>query len=83
MTTQTIKTAISLDRHLFSRSDVLARELQMTRSGLIAQALEEFIAKRRNRNLLAKLNQVYAAQPELPRTVAARARHKRIIADAW
>ncbi len=83
MTAQTIKTAISLDRHLFARSDVLARELQMTRSGLIAQALEEFIAKRRNRNLLAKLNQVYAIDPEAPRTAGARASHKRIIADAW
>ena len=83
MTTQTIKTAISLDRKLFSCSDLLARELQMTRSGLIAQALEEFIAKRRNRNLLAKLNQVYANAPEAPRAAAARASHKRIIADAW
>ena len=83
MTTQTIKTAISLDRQLFSRSEVLARELQLTRSGLIAQALEEFIAKRRNRNLLAKLNQVYEDQPEPPRTPAARANHRRIIGDAW
>lgn len=83
MTTQTVKTAISLDRQLFSRSDVLARELQMTRSGLIAQALEEFIAKRRNRNVLARLNQVYGDQPEPPRAPVARANHKRIIADAW
>lgn len=83
MTTQTIKTAISLDRQLFSRSDELARQLQVTRSGLIAQALEEFIAKRRNRNLLAKLNQVYASDSEAPRTASARVSHKRIIADAW
>ena len=83
MTTQTIKTAISLDRQLFSRSDVLARELQMTRSGLIAKALEEFISKRRNRSLLAKLNEVYAEQPEAPRTAGARANHKRIITEAW
>ena len=83
MSTQTIKTAVSIDRELFSRGEMLAKELQLTRSGLIAQALEEFIAKRRNRNLLAKLNQVYANDPEQPRTERAKAMHRRVIGDAW
>ena len=83
MSTQTIKTAVSIDRDLFSRGEVLAKQLQLTRSGLIAQALEEFISKRRNRNILAKLNQVYANEPEPPRTVRMKATHRRVVGDAW
>ena len=83
MSTQTIKTAVSIDRELFSQGEVLAKELRLTRSGLIAQALEEFVAKRRNRNILAKLNQVYANDPEPPRTGRMRAMHRRVIGDAW
>lgn len=83
MTAQTVKTAISLDRELFARSDALAKELQVTRSGLVKQALEEFIAKRRNRRLLAQLNEVYSNDPEPPRHPALKAAHRRQIKGTW
>lgn len=80
---QSIKTAISLDKDLFTRGDMLARELKLTRSGLFAQALEEFIAKRRNRDLLARLNSAYADEPGAPRPAAVRAHQRKVIADSW
>ncbi len=42
-----MKTAISLPDELFHEIDECARELKMTRSGLLAQAAREFVAKRR------------------------------------
>jgi len=42
-----MKTAISLPDALSEQIDACARELQMTRSGLLAQAAREFVARRR------------------------------------
>lgn len=42
-----MKTAISLPDELFDEIDACARELKMTRSGLLAQAAREFVARRR------------------------------------
>ena len=42
-----VKTAISLPDELSAAIDACARELKMTRSGLLAQAAREFVARRR------------------------------------
>ena len=42
-----MKTAISLPDELSEAIDACARELKMTRSGLLAQAAREFVARRR------------------------------------
>ena len=42
-----MKTAISLPDELFAEIDACARRLRMTRSGLLAQAAREFVARRR------------------------------------
>jgi len=42
-----MKTAISLPDELSAAIDACARELKMTRSGLLAQAAREFVARRR------------------------------------
>jgi predicted transcriptional regulator len=41
-----MKTAISLPDELSAAIDACARELKMTRSGLLAQAAREFVARR-------------------------------------
>jgi predicted transcriptional regulator len=41
-----MKTAISLPDDLSAAIDACARELKMTRSGLLAQAAREFVARR-------------------------------------
>jgi predicted transcriptional regulator len=42
-----VKTAISLPDELSEEIDACARELRMTRSGLLARAAREFVARRR------------------------------------
>lgn len=42
-----MKTAISLPDELSEEIDACARQLRMTRSGLLAQAAREFVARRR------------------------------------
>lgn len=54
-----IKTGLSIDRNLAEEADALAREIGVTRSGLYAMAVCEFIRRRENESLLQKLNDVY------------------------
>lgn len=55
-----VKTAVSLERSLFEEAEVMAHQLKITRSRLFAEALEEYIQRRKNRELLEKINAVYS-----------------------
>ena len=55
-----VKTAISLRRPLLERADAAARKMKLSRSRLVALALEEFLRRRENEELLARLNASYA-----------------------
>ncbi len=55
-----IKTAISLPKALFEQAEALSSELKVSRSRLMAIALEEFIRRHQNRQLLEKINSAYA-----------------------
>ncbi len=52
----TIKTAFSLDEALFEQAERTARELRMSRSRLYAEALRDYLERRRNRMLFEQLN---------------------------
>jgi len=56
----TKKTAISIDEELFSKADSLARELGVSRSRLYARALESFIGRREDAELLAEIDEAYS-----------------------
>ena len=58
-----VKTAVSLDAALFERVETLAQQMQVSRSRLVALALQEFLRKRENERLLAELNAVYDGEP--------------------
>ncbi len=58
-----MKTAVSLDRELFERAEAAAGSLELTRSGLVALALSDFLRRHESRHLLDRLNDVYG-QPE-------------------
>lgn len=58
-----MKTAISLPDPLFRSADTLARRLGMSRSGLFATAVAEFVAKHRADKVTERLNEVYSARP--------------------
>lgn len=54
-----IKTAISIPKNLFEATSQLAEELNVSRSHLFAMAIQDFIERRKNRALLAQINEVY------------------------
>lgn len=58
-----IKTAISLDEHLFNEVKETARDLNTSRSSVIRQALLEFMERRKNKRLLEQLNEAYKDEP--------------------
>lgn len=58
-----MKTAISVDDALMKEADQAAKELGLSRSGLVADALREYLWKRRETQITEQLNQVYATAP--------------------
>ena len=59
-----VKTAISIDAALFERAEVLARELNISRSHLFALAARAFIEQHDNQRLLEAINAAYDDQPD-------------------
>ena len=70
-----MKTAISLPDDLFESADDLAERLGVSRSQLYATAVAEYVAKHRNQDVTARLNEVYGEhdgrlEPEVRRAQA-------------
>jgi metal-responsive CopG/Arc/MetJ family transcriptional regulator len=61
---ETVKTVISLDRELLSKTQALAEDLRLSRSRVVALALEDFIRRNESPQMLEKLNTVYGKQGE-------------------
>jgi metal-responsive CopG/Arc/MetJ family transcriptional regulator len=59
-----VKTAVSLEAPLLKQADGLAREMNVSRSRLFALAVEEFIQRRQNQEILEALNAAYAEPPD-------------------
>ena len=80
----TVKTAISLQEYLFEQAEAIAAEMKISRSRLIAIALDEFIRRHQNRILLEKINAAYGDISDTE-TLASRStileNHKSIIED--
>jgi metal-responsive CopG/Arc/MetJ family transcriptional regulator len=55
-----MKTAISIPDPIFQAADSLANRLGVSRSELYAKAIEAFIEQNKNRDVTARLNQVFA-----------------------
>ena len=58
-----MKTAISLPDDLFASADSLAERLKVSRSELYATAVAEYVAKHRDAEVTARLNEVYSDLP--------------------
>ena len=83
-----IKTAISIQQDLFDAINQLAQELHISRSKLFMLAVEDFIAKNKNRQLLAQINAAY--DDEVPdaeevqvKTAMKQKQARRLEAEAW
>jgi metal-responsive CopG/Arc/MetJ family transcriptional regulator len=83
---QSIKTAISIQKSLFEQAENLARRMKVSRSRLFVLALEDYLHRQQNRELLTQINAAYAneldpAEKTLRRKV--RRTHRRIVEGEW
>jgi predicted transcriptional regulator len=81
-----MKTAISLDSDLLQRADQTARAMGLTRSRLFSLAIEDYLRRRQQQNMIEQLNQVYSdeAQPTEARTAKRmKAKFRSVIKDRW
>jgi metal-responsive CopG/Arc/MetJ family transcriptional regulator len=78
-----MKTAISLPDDLFASADVLARRLGMSRSGLIAAALAEFVAKHKASKISERLDVVYSAEQGRVDSAVSRAQRRVLEQSEW
>ena len=82
----TVKTAISLHKQLLKEADLIAQEMKLSRSGLVALALEEYVSRRFNRELLHSINEAHdekADPAERKYLRRMRQRYRKTIDDQW
>ena len=82
----TIKTAISIQKSLFEKAEDLARKMKVPRSRLYALALQDYLRRRENRNLLAQINAAQAEEPEAPEKnlrQKSKRTHRRLVEGEW
>jgi metal-responsive CopG/Arc/MetJ family transcriptional regulator len=82
-----VKTAISMQQQLFDDVNSLASELNISRSKLFVIAVEEFLKKNENKNMLSQINEAFADFPnerENSNTQIMKRKQKKILEnDAW
>lgn len=59
-----VKTAISIEDSLLDETGAIAQELDIPRSQVVSLALEDYIRRYRNKQLLAQINEAYADAPD-------------------
>jgi len=83
---QAIKTAISMDKNLFAQVETIARSMNVSRSRFFSIAVEEFIARNKNRELLAQINAAYSDEPDATEQVlrsTSRRLHRHMVEGEW
>ncbi len=59
-----MKTAISIQDHIFEAAEETARQLRISRSELYARAVREFVARHTGKNVTERLNLIYGDEGE-------------------
>ncbi len=81
-----VKTAISIKKALFDQAEEMAHQMHISRSNLIALALENYIKQRQNQILLEQINQAYADMPDEEdeaRLMRIRKHHRKLVEGTW
>ena len=81
-----VKTAISINKSLFEQVNKLADELEVSRSHLFVLAVEEFIQRYENEQLLQQINQAYDDLPladEEQILQKRRSPHRKLVEGEW
>ncbi|MEI6209555.1 MAG: hypothetical protein WCP20_22460 [Desulfuromonadales bacterium] len=83
---QNVKTAISIQKPLFEEADNLAHTMKVSRSKLFVIALQDYIERRKNRELLAQINAVCSDEPDTAEQrlrSKSRSAHRRLVGNEW
>ncbi len=81
-----VKTAISIQKSLFEKVDDLAREMNVPRSRVFVMAVEEYLQRHQNRQLLAEINRAYEDEPapkEAEYLERMRRQQGRVVREEW
>ncbi len=80
-----IKTAISLEQNLFLRAEEFANSQKVSRSHVVALALEEYLRRQENLALLERINASYDDMPDPEEEKHLKAAQKSFlkVADRW
>ena len=79
-----IKTAISINKALFNEVDLLAKNLNVSRSSIFSKAVHEYIQNHKNKEVLEQINKFFDEQPnEDSYMTKMKEKHIKIIADKW
>ncbi len=81
-----IKTAISLQKALFDQIDALAREMKVSRSRVFVLALEDYVRKYQNQQLLERINKAFPnelSKSEQEPLHKMRRQHRKLVEGEW
>ena len=81
-----IKTAVSLDKSLYEQVDTLAHKMKVSRSRLFAMALQDFLRRHENEQLLQQINRAYLDESDPARQAlrhGMRRIHRKILEGEW
>ena len=80
-----VKTAISIEKPLFDQVNDLAQNLNISRSRLFVMAVQEFIQRYKNMELLQAINNAYddLQEPETNIVEKMQPHHLKMVKDQW
>ncbi|WP_035238399.1 CopG family transcriptional regulator [Desulfobacter vibrioformis] len=78
-----VKTAISIEKPIFEKINILAKNLNVSRSYIFSQAAKEYIQRHENMELLQQLNEAYDGQQTDSLVQKMRPKHKELLNDQW
>lgn len=80
-----VKTAISLEKPLFEQVNVMAKNLNISRSRLFSIAVQDYLKRCQNIELLDKIDAAYDDVAETNSKIVTRMRpnHLKMVKDQW
>lgn len=81
-----IKTAISIEKGIFDQAEKVAQAMNVSRSKLFVLALQEFLERQKNKELLEQINAAYSDLPDAAEQnlrKSQRRQHRRIVESEW
>jgi metal-responsive CopG/Arc/MetJ family transcriptional regulator len=78
-----MKVAVSIPDDVFESAEALAKRLRLSRSGVYASALAEFIAKHRASKVTERLDAVYGTHDSRVEPAVRRAQARSVGRESW